>query len=86
MNKFSRRYRDQPQNPLERAIFWIEYTLRNGGGQHLRVAARDLSFIQLYFIDFWALVIGVIFLFIYVLKKIFKRNNSSNQTHKQKMN
>ncbi|XP_068623992.1 UDP-glycosyltransferase UGT5-like [Battus philenor] len=34
---------DQPQKPLERAMWWIEYVLRHGGAKHLRAPAANIS-------------------------------------------
>ncbi|XP_022837179.1 UDP-glucuronosyltransferase 2B20-like [Spodoptera litura] len=35
--------RDQPQSPLERAIWWTEHVLRHGGARHLRGPAANMS-------------------------------------------
>lgn len=43
---------------LDKAIFWVEHVLRNGG-QHLRTAGDKLHWIQLYLLD----VLLCIFLF-----------------------
>ncbi|KPJ00056.1 Ecdysteroid UDP-glucosyltransferase [Papilio xuthus] len=37
---------DQPQTPLERAVWWTEYVLRNGGAKHLRAPAANLSWTE----------------------------------------
>ncbi|XP_072946255.1 UDP-glucuronosyltransferase 2B15-like [Epargyreus clarus] len=39
---------DQPQRPLERAIWWIEHVLRHGGGKHLRTPAANMSWVEYY--------------------------------------
>ncbi|XP_059808858.1 UDP-glucuronosyltransferase 2A2-like isoform X2 [Hypanus sabinus] len=36
MKKLSALHRDQPQSPMERAVFWIEYVARHKGAGHLR--------------------------------------------------
>ncbi|KAH9634399.1 hypothetical protein HF086_000225 [Spodoptera exigua] len=37
---------DQPQPPLERAIWWTEYVLRHGGARHLRGPAANMSWAE----------------------------------------
>ncbi|XP_068624222.1 UDP-glycosyltransferase UGT5-like [Battus philenor] len=37
---------DQPQKPLERAMWWIEYVLRHGGAKHLRAPAANMSWAE----------------------------------------
>jgi glucuronosyltransferase len=51
---------DQPQTPLERAVFWTEYVLRHNGAAHMRSAAVDLNWIQLNLIDVYlAIFVGL---------------------------
>lgn len=37
---------DQPQTSLERAVWWTEYVLRNGGAKHLRPATANMSWTE----------------------------------------
>ncbi|XP_068623981.1 UDP-glucosyltransferase 2-like [Battus philenor] len=50
---------DQPQKPLERAIWWIEYVLRHGGAKHLRAPAANISWTEYLEVE----VVSVILLF-----------------------
>lgn len=45
------RYRDQPMNPLETAIWWTHYVLRHKGAAHMRVAGRELDFFTYHSLD-----------------------------------
>ncbi|XP_059480751.1 UDP-glycosyltransferase UGT5-like isoform X2 [Neocloeon triangulifer] len=47
---------DQPQTPLERAVFWTEYVLRHNGAPHLRSAAVDLEWYQVHLLDVYAVL------------------------------
>lgn len=41
---YSKIFRDQPQSPLERAVFWVEYVLRNGYNTTvLRSPGQDMT-------------------------------------------
>ncbi|KAI9556582.1 UDP-glycosyltransferase 208A1 [Daphnia sinensis] len=42
---------DQIDNPLDRAIYWIEYVIRHQGAPHLRNASRDLALPQRALLD-----------------------------------
>ncbi|XP_035455005.2 UDP-glycosyltransferase UGT5-like [Spodoptera frugiperda] len=37
---------DQPQPPLERAVWWTEHVLRHGGARHLRGPAANMSWAE----------------------------------------
>ena len=47
----SKIFRDQPQSPQERGVFWAEYVMRHKGAHHMRSAARQLNFFQYYCLD-----------------------------------
>ncbi|XP_022181877.1 UDP-glucuronosyltransferase 2C1-like isoform X2 [Myzus persicae] len=47
----SRIYRDQPMKPLERAIYWVEYVIRNGGAGHLKSDSVGLNDVQYFLFD-----------------------------------
>lgn len=87
MMKLSRIHHDQLMTPLDRAVFWIEFVMRNKGAKHLRVAAHDLTWYQYYCLDvavFLLSVIGlIIFLFVktckWLLHKCFKRNSKKSK-------
>ncbi|XP_019634059.1 PREDICTED: LOW QUALITY PROTEIN: UDP-glucuronosyltransferase 1-1-like [Branchiostoma belcheri] len=47
---------DQPQSPMDRAVWWIEHVIRHGGLPHLKSAARHLSLLQYHLLDVVALL------------------------------
>ena len=49
--RLSRIYRDQPQTPLEQAVYWTEYVIRHKGAPHLRSGALDLAWYQYFLLD-----------------------------------
>ncbi|XP_078660214.1 UDP-glucuronosyltransferase 1-2-like [Branchiostoma floridae x Branchiostoma belcheri] len=49
--RLSRLYRDQPQSPMERAVWWIEHVIKHGGLPHLRARAVELPWYQYYLLD-----------------------------------
>ncbi|XP_053677533.1 UDP-glycosyltransferase UGT5-like [Anopheles nili] len=82
----SARYRDQPQEPLELAAFWVEYVIRHKGAEHLKSAGQELGFVQYHGIDVLATIIGGPILFFHLLFKLLcgGRSKSKNSTNTKK--
>ena len=88
--KLQRLYHDQPEKPLDRAVFWIEYVIRHQGATHLWSAARNLNFIQYYSLDillavtfFAVLTLAVNVLAVRaILKKLFGSKNKAKANKK----
>ncbi|ODM98020.1 UDP-glucuronosyltransferase 2B20 [Orchesella cincta] len=57
--QLSQIFRDQPETPTERAVFWTEYVIRHKGASHLRSGARELTPIQYHSLDV-ILFLGVV--------------------------
>ena len=64
--------RDQPQNPLERAVYWTEFNLRHKGAKHLRLGSRYLAWYERAMIDVYGIIAAVVLLPI-ILVAIFVR-------------
>ncbi|XP_051545128.1 UDP-glucuronosyltransferase 2C1-like [Myxocyprinus asiaticus] len=86
MQRLSRLHHDQPMKPLDRAIFWIEFVIKNGGVSHLRTQSFRMSWIAYHSIDviFTLVVTFVTFCFVIYsvircmcFKMIFKRKMKS---------
>ena len=73
MKTLSSLYRDQPQTPLDRAVFWVEYVIRHKGAHHMRSAARDLNIIQFYCLEVISVIIGAIVLLVYIFYTIIRK-------------
>ncbi|XP_066284085.1 UDP-glucuronosyltransferase 2C1-like [Branchiostoma lanceolatum] len=57
--RLSRLHRDQPQSPMERAVWWIEHVIKHGRLPHLRARAVELPWYQYYLLDVAAFLFGV---------------------------
>jgi glucuronosyltransferase len=64
MDQVSALARDQMESPLNRAVYWIEYVIRNQGAPHLRIASRKLSLFQRYLFDVLFFVLFSAFFFL----------------------
>ncbi|KAK6323122.1 hypothetical protein J4Q44_G00054610 [Coregonus suidteri] len=66
MMRLSRIHHDQPMKPLDTAVFWIEFVMRNKGAKHLRVEAHNLSWYQYHCLDVAAALLAIVALVIVV--------------------
>ncbi|CAH1266747.1 GALNT10 [Branchiostoma lanceolatum] len=57
--RLSRLHRDQPQPPMERAVWWVEHVIKHGGLPHLRARAVELPWYQYYLLDVAVFLLGV---------------------------
>ncbi|XP_078571532.1 UDP-glucuronosyltransferase 2C1-like [Branchiostoma floridae x Branchiostoma japonicum] len=57
--RLSRLHRDQPQSPMERAVWWIEHVIKHGRLHHLRARAVELPWYQYYLLDVAAFLLAV---------------------------
>lgn len=60
MTYLSSRFKDQPYNSTENAIWWIEYVMRYKGADHLRFSDSDKPWYQRYDMDIIALLTTVL--------------------------
>jgi glucuronosyltransferase len=76
-----RLFKDQPESPLERGIFWTEYVIRHGYDTGLRSPTRDMSWFEMYAVNVW-LVVGAILtstaaILVLVLSCLYRRISRS---------
>nr|XP_033793661.1 2-hydroxyacylsphingosine 1-beta-galactosyltransferase isoform X2 [Geotrypetes seraphini] len=70
--RLSEIHKDQPEHPVRRTVYWINYVLRHNGAMHLRSASHSISFYQYFLLDVAAaLLLGAISA-IYILKRTVK--------------
>lgn len=87
MNRFSKSYRDQPETPMDRAVWWTEWLLRNpDSASYLRNPAMDFNVFQRQSIDIIAFLTVLALMGFCLSFKIIKCvvNRSSNMTKKNK--
>ncbi|XP_062550934.1 UDP-glucosyltransferase 2-like [Armigeres subalbatus] len=80
MNRLSRLFRDQPESPLERAIWWVEWVLRNPDSDMLQSNAVKVHWIQKYMYDVLLFVVAITVLVLFMIFKIISKPISSWQT------
>ncbi|KAL6481170.1 hypothetical protein MHYP_G00092500 [Metynnis hypsauchen] len=65
--RLSRIHHDRPVKPLDEAVFWIEYVMRNKGAGHLRVASHSLTWYQYHCLDVLVFLISILALVFYII-------------------
>ncbi|TRY92686.1 hypothetical protein DNTS_025234 [Danionella cerebrum] len=61
--------KDLPMKPLDQAVYWIEFVMRNKGAKHLRVQAHELSWYQYHCLDVLAFLLSITALITYLCVK-----------------
>uniref|UniRef100_A0A8B9JJ55 UDP-glucuronosyltransferase n=1 Tax=Astyanax mexicanus TaxID=7994 RepID=A0A8B9JJ55_ASTMX len=67
MVKLSAIHNDRPIEPLDLAVFWTEFVMRNKGAGHLRPAAHDLNWFQYHSLDVIGFLLVVMVIVVMVL-------------------
>ena len=73
VSRLSELIMDQPQHPLERAVWWLEYLLRHPHNPGMRPVTHNLSWPQYFLLDVMALYVLIITITIMILVKILNR-------------
>ncbi|XP_066142819.1 UDP-glycosyltransferase UGT5-like [Euwallacea fornicatus] len=74
MDQFAKKFRDQPQNPLLKALYWVEYVLRHNateGADFLTPKTRNMSYLLAYSGDVELSLISILVLGVIIGLKIF---------------
>ncbi|XP_044754963.1 UDP-glycosyltransferase UGT5-like [Coccinella septempunctata] len=69
----SRLFHDRPMKPMDEAVYWVEYVIRHGGAEHLRVAALKLSWYQYILLDVVGFFLAVFAIICYILRIILRK-------------
>ncbi|XP_037385169.1 UDP-glucuronosyltransferase 2A1 isoform X5 [Talpa occidentalis] len=67
--RLSRIQHDQPMKPLDRAVFWIEFVMRNKGAKHLRPASHNLNWVQYHSLDVIGFLLACVATAIFLVTK-----------------
>lgn len=67
---------EQPQSPMERAVWWTEHVLRTGG-DHLRTPAANMRLAEYYQLDIILFCTGIVLLIIMLLMLIIRYIHSN---------
>lgn len=71
--KLSILFRDRPIQPLDSALYWIEYVVRHGGAPQLRSLAADLIWFEYYLLDVGLVIAAMLALAVLMMAFILDR-------------
>lgn len=87
IGRASATFRDQKETPLERALWWVEWVLRNPKADHFR-SADNLHFLQLESFDVIVFIASVLLIvvigIVWFVKKLLKWIVGHGQAGKSK--
>ncbi|CAO1355349.1 unnamed protein product, partial [Diamesa hyperborea] len=79
---------DNPIKPMDEAMYWIEYVIRNKGAKHLKSAAVDLPWYQYLMLDVFGLLLMICMITLLIMLKvcnlIFRKSKTNNNKFKKK--
>ncbi|XP_065091165.1 UDP-glucosyltransferase 2-like [Ochlerotatus camptorhynchus] len=84
MIRRSKFFRDQPEKPLDRAIWWIEYAIRNPDLTHMKSPSLDLGTVRSNLLDVYALYLLIVFGAFKILKCLIK-SICKRQSHRKSL-
>lgn len=56
--------------PVQTAVWWIEYAIRNRGAEHLKYKGAHVPFIEYYLIDIICVHLAALALVLYLMKTL----------------
>lgn len=62
MQRFSRLHRDKPIEPIDNALFWIEFVMRNKGAAHLKAQSHGMPWYIYHSVDVALFLTGAVLL------------------------
>jgi hypothetical protein len=71
--KISKQFQDQSERPLERAVWWTEFILRNPNATHLRSPTLDLGNFTSNSYDILVFIFSIVTLTGFLIWKIFQK-------------
>lgn len=64
--------RDTPMTPVETAVWWIEYAIRNRGAEHLKYKGAKISLFEYFLLDVILLHVFVLILIVLLIVFLVK--------------
>lgn len=82
----SKIFKDYQIKPLDQAVYWVEYVIRNNGAGHMRSNSATLNYTQYFSMDVCFVIISVIIISVFVIVKTAKLFKMKNVNQAKKRN
>nr|XP_021482930.1 UDP-glucuronosyltransferase 1-1 isoform X1 [Meriones unguiculatus] len=90
--RLSSLHKDRPIEPLDLAVFWVEFVMRHKGAPHLRPAAHDLTWYQYHSLDVIGFLLAIVLTVVFIVfkccafgfRKCFGGKGRVKKSHKSK--
>lgn len=70
--RISKLFRDKPQKPLDLAIWWVEYVIRNPSPDHMRSPTLNMTSLAVNSYDVLIIFVLSLYVFVFIICKIVK--------------
>ena len=82
--RISKLFKDKPQKPLDKAVWWVDYVIRNPDLDNIKSPTLKLGFLATYSLDIIFAFVVISFVFLYAIRKLFMKifckKNSKRKT------
>lgn len=82
--EIARLFNDNLVNPMDEAIFWIEYVMRSKGAKHLKSHAAYMSWFSYLLLDILIIPVVAIALIYLAIRTIFRSMKKTNEKEYKK--
>ncbi|XP_038210097.1 UDP-glycosyltransferase UGT5-like [Zerene cesonia] len=77
--EMSKRFNDRLMNPLDTAMFWLEYVIRNKGADFIKNPARNMTWYEYTLLDVYILVAIVVLVSVFITNNLIRRIKNGNK-------
>ncbi|XP_045497979.1 UDP-glycosyltransferase UGT5-like [Colias croceus] len=71
--EMSKRFNDRPMNPLDTAVYWLEYVIRNKGAEFIKNPARNMSWYEYTLFDVYISVAIVVLVSVMITNMLIRK-------------
>lgn len=82
--ELERIWKDRPMSPMDTAMYWLEYIIRNQGAEYMKNPARNMNWFAYTMMDVYAFIVVIFIVAVAILIKLIKAVTSFQSAPKHK--